>query len=139
MEKKLGAALVALGVIIVASQVFADWPWQGGILLGLVLAVAGGLLLREERPRLEAPGPPGPVRPWRFEAVVPMSDRYAGTLRELLEDEVLGLELEADGEHEAVLVRFRVAASGRDVADRIGRRVLERHGLILEESRAVRP
>lgn len=132
-----GAALCAVGLALLLWQVFRESPWQAGLAIGFALVVAGALTLeRPEAPELTGPRAAGR---WVFEAAVPMSPSLTPTLRELLEEDAVGLELREDPEHEEVVVRFTVTASGRDVAERIGRRRLERHGLILEASRAVRP
>lgn len=47
----LGSLLVAIGTLLAASQVFTVTPYQPLLLLGVLLAVAGGILIADREPR----------------------------------------------------------------------------------------
>lgn len=42
-----GVFLVALGTVVVGSQVFSERPWQLGIVVGVVIGLAGALVLSD--------------------------------------------------------------------------------------------
>lgn len=130
------AALAALGVGLAALGDFQPAGGAGLIALGLAFIMAA--LAVALRPRWEERPPRTHAHRWRVEIAVPMSPQFAATLKTQLEDEVLGLRLELDWEHDEVLVSFLVDASGADLAERIGQRRVERHGLVVDAVRALR-
>ena len=137
MKKKTGALTMAAGLALGLWSVTAP-AWGLGVLIALALFVGGFALYTT--PKLPAVlEPKTHVYRWLVEAVVPMAPTLTPTLKEMLEDEVVGLRLQADEENFEVRVFFKVEASGRDVAERIGERVFQRQGLVLDGIRATRP
>lgn len=136
-EKRLAAALLAAGGGALASAgTFQPAGGLGLIAIGVALLLAALAIVLAPR-YVERPIRTHAHR-WRVDVAVPLNPDLAGTLRTQLEDDVVGLRLELDWEHEEVLVSFLVDASGADLAERIGLRRIERHGLVVEAVRAQR-
>lgn len=135
--KKPAVLLLAAGVGLCLAGATRPAGGLGLIAIGVALFLAGFGLATWPKTFKEWPARTHAHR-WRVDVAVPVNPDLAGTLRTQLEDEVVGLRLELDWEHEEVLVSFLVDASGADLAERIGLRRIERHGLIVEAVRAQR-
>lgn len=46
---RLAITALALGAALVVSQLFAAWPWQAGVAVGVVLLVVGAVSLSDAR------------------------------------------------------------------------------------------
>lgn len=135
-----GLALAAAGAALVLYEAFKADPWQAGILAGILASLAGAMIATDtERPpkvRVEEDR----ARRYRVELVVPLNvaEWSIATLREMLEEDCVGLAIAPDAEHDEALVQFVVEATTRANAERLGRRILSRHGLVDDGARAVR-
>lgn len=135
-KKPTGTAIAVLGAVLALWSVTTP-AWGLGVLIGAAMIVSGIAVATTPRRLLEIP-PREHAHRWNVNVVVPAAPALAPTLEQMLEDDVVGLRIQADEEHWEIIVSFKVQASGRDVAERIGKRALERHGLIVDAVGATR-